>query len=486
MSTCNTLGLDVYIPSDDMPWNAIRVKHLYRRAGYGANFETIQNALSMTPSDLVDLLVDEALLKTPLPDPGWGYWDQPTILDYYGGNYIAESRQYLEYAFFDSMRNDNLFGRMTMFWSNHFVTEENLLKDPPYLYQQFLMRQTHCVGNFKDFVRAVGTDPSMLFYLNGYQNTAGTPNENYARELYELFTLGVDNGYTEDDIVETSRALTGYNTRTAVWGEVLFNANNTFDTTDKTIFGQTGNWGYDDVIDILFEQKPTLIANYICEKLYKYFVASEVNEDIVIELAQTFIDNDFEIAPVLRQLFKSEHFFSDDAIGTLIKSPIDLIIQLQNELNIYTESTDNTLNRRVSLISYYLEMAVFDPPNVAGWPGDEFWLNSVTIPERWLRIKHVLNIRKNEGLGIYAALAISMFDDVNEPADNVARGIVDLFLTKDLYYENEYEEAIATFKDGVPSTYFEDGTWDLTYFNLDTQVWNLLRYIQELPEFQLK
>ena len=117
-----------------------------------------------------------------------------------------------------------------------------------------------------------------------FENTSAHPNENYARELYELFTLGVDNGYTQTDIVETSKALTGYNHRNDFCADIFF-ANGTFDASDKTIFDQTGNWGYDDVIDILFEQKGSLIAKFICTKLYKYFVSPVVNEDIVDDLA---------------------------------------------------------------------------------------------------------------------------------------------------------------------------------------------------------
>ena len=148
----------------------------------------------------------------------------------------------------------------------------------------------------------------MLMYLNGYENRNNAPNENYARELYELFTLGEGNGYTQDDITETARALTGYNNRQD-GGPIYFNPNR-FDNGEKTIFGRKGNWNYDDVINILFEEKSDLISKFIVRKLYKHFVSPDVNEAIVDELALYFINNNFELEPLYRKLFKSEHFIN--------------------------------------------------------------------------------------------------------------------------------------------------------------------------------
>jgi len=228
--------------------------------------------------------------------------------------------RYLESLYYDLMREKNLNASLINFWSNHFVTESNSLGKIPQIFQQLLMRQKYCIGNFKEFVHAVGIDIMMLHYLNGFENKVGKPNENYARELYELFTLGVDNGYTQEDTVETARALTGYNVLDIAWGDITFDES-TFDNGEKTIFGETGDWGYTHVIDILFEQRGELIANYICTKFYTYFVSADVNEEIVTELAQVFLDNDFDIAPVLSVLFKSKHFFDDKSFGTIIKSP---------------------------------------------------------------------------------------------------------------------------------------------------------------------
>jgi len=169
----------------------------------------------------------------------------------------------------------------------------------------------------------MGKTPAMLLYLNGAESTAENPNENYARELFELFTLGEDNGYTQQDIEEAARAFTG-------WG-VELSANSVFDFQnwdfgEKTVFGQTGVWNFTDVHNILFEQRGNQIAQHVCNEIYRYFVSEKGNDDVVQEMAQVFLDNNFEIAPMFRQLFSSEHFFDEEIIGTRIKSPWELEI----------------------------------------------------------------------------------------------------------------------------------------------------------------
>ena len=151
--------------------------------------------------------------------------------------------------------------KINSFWSNHFVTDF-MYNHPTYTFRYYNNIQQNVLRNFKEFVRIIGLDDAMLMYLNGYENKNSAPNENYSRELFELFTLGEGNGYTqEDDITETARALTGYNSRTNR-GPISFNEK-WYDDGEKTIFGRTGNWNYDDVIDILFEEKKEIIGNFV-------------------------------------------------------------------------------------------------------------------------------------------------------------------------------------------------------------------------------
>ena len=279
------------------------------------------------------------------------------------------------------MINNGFRERLSLFWSNHFVIEFRDVNQPAYLYQYYALIQTHALGNFKTFVHEVGLAPAMLRYLNGYENKKNSPNENYARELYELFTLGEGNGYSQEDITETSRALTGYNRFQTYLGIIEFNEN-TFDKGSKSIFGRQGNWGYTDVIDILFEEKKDLIAEFICTKIYRYFVSPQVEVSIVNDMARTLKQNEFEILPVLKQLFKSEHFFDSVNSNVLIKSPADLMLGLHHSLALQQK---NSVDLEINLRNKCKEMGqeIFSPVDVAGWQGDQDWINSETLPKRW-------------------------------------------------------------------------------------------------------
>lgn len=487
--TCNSSSLATYVPSADKPWNEMRIKHFYRRFGFGATPTTVNEALGQVPGNLIDDLLTEAINLPNTPDPEWGYLDKEEGIAYVGQDtYWHDLRTKFLYTIFEDLRKDQIRGRMTMFMHELFVSrrENNI----PYMFQAYITKQKYALGNFKDFIHDMGLDAVMLRYLNNYDNKAGNPNENYARELYELFTLGVDNGYTEEDIQETARAFTGYNTEKTDEGIIEFNVEGTFDDTDKTIFGQTGPWGYSDVIDILFEQKSSLIATYICTKLYEYFVSYTLNEDIIVTLAQTFIDNDFELAPVLSQLFKSEHFFDEACVGVLMKSPLDLVILHDKEISYVVQDVE-TIGNMYGIYPfaalYTLEMDLLRPPNVSGWVKHKTWINSVSIAERIYQMENYSRKHNNleGGSEVYANFARELFD-MNDDATFVARGIVNFCLSKDGVYEAEYEEAISVFKDGVPENYFVDGTWDLTYDNLSKQVKNLLNHVFSIPEFQLK
>ena len=206
---CATGTLVPYADNAAAPWNRARVQHLFRRLGYGATQGTIAAAEQLTPDALVDQLIDDALNASNLPEPTWSNW---TIDDY--SDFGAESSvQLIEYAndWIGTMLDNGAKERITLFWHNHFVTRFEDYFCPSWMYTYHQLLQTHALGNFREFVYEMGKTPAMLVFLNGVQNNRFEPNENYARELFELFTLGQDNGYTQQDIVETARALTGWN-----------------------------------------------------------------------------------------------------------------------------------------------------------------------------------------------------------------------------------------------------------------------------------
>lgn len=273
---CNTASLAPYTA----PLNRSQAAHLYRRLGFSASVETIDQAEGQTAGTLVDSLIAEAQAAPPIPAPLWADWnrgDYPEDDDERNA-LIRTQRTEFSVAYANQMLNNNLRERLSFFWSNHFVTELEVYDCNSFLYHYIDCLQRNSLGNFKTFVSEIGLTSAMLYYLDGAYNNGSNPNENYARELYELFTLGEGNGYTEEDIIETAKALSGYVERGELGCEQVTFREDRFDPGSKTIFGQTGNWGYDDVIDILFEQRPNEIALFICTKLYEFFVHPDSND----------------------------------------------------------------------------------------------------------------------------------------------------------------------------------------------------------------
>ncbi len=491
---CNTSTLAPYTT----PLDRSRAAHLYRRLGFSGPIQTIDQAVGQTAGALVDNLVNQALNMAPTPAPTWADWNN--------SNYPADddaARQMrraqldewrLTYA--NGMLANNLRERLSFFWSNHFVTEIDVYNCTSFLYYYINCLQRNAIGNFKTFVSEIGLTNAMLYYLDGVYNNGDNPNENYGRELYELFTLGEGNAYTEQDIIETARALSGYVERGEIGCEpVAFDATK-HDAGSKTILGQSGNWGYDDVMDVLFQQRPNEIAEFICRKLYEFFVhpdskdATGNAQAIISGMATTFVSNNFEIAPVLSQLFKSQHFFDDKAIGVIIKSPFDFYFNFLKESGFTYNDTNVS-----EIINYsrLLTQNLFDPIDVAGWQRDRSWINTNFIIGRWLTIESILENfyqADNEQFRAFA-LAIAGNDGLtsNNP-DVIARPIVDFVLPKGLLTEPDYEKAFAIFRSDVDNTYYEGGTtpsWTLAIWpQAPFQVYLLLQYLAREPEFQLK
>lgn len=484
ITRCNVAPLSVYSPSSENPWNEQAVNHLYRRVGFGATRSTTEKALAKNPSRLIDEIIDEALVQNPIPAPEWANWIRKQFYD--TGENPFEFRRRLKNDWMDRFFQSNLRERMTLFWSNHFVTEDHVYNSPAYAYQYYSLLHLHALGNFKEFTRDIGLNPAMLMYLNGRQNTKNRPNENYARELYELFTLGVNNGYTQNDIEETARALTGWNTVEEPWGPITFDQRK-FDNGSKTIFGETGNWGYEDVITILFEKHSNKIAKFICKKFYKYFVSPEVNMQVVEELADVFLQNDFEIAPVLRKLFKSAHFFDRSTYGVIMKSPIDVQVCLFKELDFELPGDFEFMNK-IRAGSQLLGQIPLSPVDVAGWQGDTDWIGSATLVARWNRLNWYIwksYTHKSEQFQQFVVQLMDNDADANNVTE-ICKKIVDHFLPKAWKNASDYDQALEIFKDQVPDNYFEDGTWTLSYPSVNRQVYKLLLFIIRIPEFQLK
>ncbi|RYC50872.1 DUF1800 domain-containing protein [Flagellimonas olearia] len=492
---CNTSTLAPYTT----PLDRLRAAHLYRRLDFSASVPTINNAINQNAGSLVDSLVDQALAAPVIPAPAWADWtnaNYPDDDDLAGQMRRAQFEEF-SIAYGNALLTNGLRDRMSFFWSNHFVTEIDVYNCNQFLYYYINCLQRNALGNFKTFVHEIGLTSAMLYYLDGVRNRGNNPNENYGRELFELFTLGEGNAYTEQDIIETSKALSGY-TETGEEGctQVTFNAED-FNTENKTIFGQTGNWGYDDVIDILFNERGNEIAGFICKKLYEYFVHPDSTGeeggnalDIINGMAQTFVANNFEIAPVLRQLFKSQHFFDETTIGVIIKSPFDLYLNMVKETGFgYDDTTVINMIDSAGLIGQQL----FDPYDVAGWQRDRQWINTNFIIGRWLTSEMFLQRFYQDNAEQFRDLGLALSGNAGQTSNNpdlVAKPIIDWFTPKGLLTDADYDRAYIAFRSDVDVNYYEGGTqpsWTLLGWETGpSQVYLLLRHMSREPEFQLK
>lgn len=496
---CNTSTLAPFTE----PLDAYRAAHLYRRLGFSASVTTLNQAVGLTAGAVVDTLINDAIAQPPSVAPVWADWNE--------NNYPADDdaaralrraqRDEWRLTYTQDLLDNNLRDRLSFFWHNHFVTELDVYDCNSFLYHYINCLQRNAIGNFKTFVSEIGLTDAMLYYLDGVYNNGNNPNENYARELYELFTLGEGVGYTEDDIIETARALTGYVERGEIGcSPTLFDPTR-FDNGSKTILGQTGNWGYDDVMDIIFAQRANEIAYFISEKLYAYFVHPDTRDAagnaqaIISELAATFVTNNFEIAPMLSQLFKSEHFFDDDAIGVIIKSPFDLYLNLYKETDFTYDNTN--LNFAIDS-SAMLGQELYDPVDVAGWQRDRTWINTNFIIGRWLTMEVVLEnfYQSNpEQFRTLAMDAVGPGDSNTSNPETVVTALVNKFTPKGLLTAQEFENAMSVFKiEDVPENYYGPdytpgglGLWMLAVSaEVPSQVFLLLMHLSRQPEFQLK
>lgn len=266
--------------------------------------------------------------------------------------------------------------KMTLFWHGHFACS---VFNPHHLAQLNNVMRTHALGNFRTLLMEVSKSPAMINYLHLKQNKKQSPNEDFARELCELFTLGRDNVYTEKDIPEIARAFTGWMTDKN--GKFVFNTKR-HDFGKKTIFGKTGNFKGEDVIDLLLEKKET--ASFIAAKVYRYFVNPKINPVRVGELADVFYNSNYDIGKLMTYLFSSKWFYARENMGSKIKSPIELMVGLMRTFYINLEKSNGYV-----FIQKVLEQVLFKPPNVAGWPGDKKWIDSSRLAFR-LRLPAVL------------------------------------------------------------------------------------------------
>ena len=262
--------------------------------------------------------------------------------------------------------------RMVLFWHNHFTSSLRKVKWPGYLYAQNALLRRHALGNFRTLVQAVVMDPAMLIYLDGRKNKARQPNENFAREVLELFTMGEGRGYTEHDIREAARAFTGWQIDRAKGRAVLRTRQH--DTGIKTVLGRRGRLDGEAVVDAILARPE--VAEHVTEKLWRAFVSDQPDPPTVRRLAQVFRNSGYEIEPLMKALLMSDGFRDPHNRHALIKSPVDLVV-----------GTARLAGTRVPVERMHkfakaMGQDLFDPPNVKGWPGGRAWVTTASLPAR--------------------------------------------------------------------------------------------------------
>ncbi|MEY2725285.1 MAG: hypothetical protein RLZZ458_1152 [Planctomycetota bacterium] len=358
-------------PGRDGEWNLRTAAHLFRRAGFGANRSRLEAAIRSTPAATID-----ELLETAEPAEFQSEMSRLAASAIAGGNAQPLSAWWLYRILATPCQ---LLEKMTLFWHGHFATSADKVTDPALMLAQNQLLRRCAFAGFEELVQEVSRDPAMLLYLDAASSRKAHPNENYARELMELFCLG-EGRYSEQDIREIARCFTGWEVRR---GEYRFNRFQ-HDTGEKQFLGQAGVYGGEDAVRIVLQQPSA--PEFIVEKLLRFFVMDEPPNVAALcaPLARQFRDSGLQIRPVLRTIFNSRLFFSTQSIARKVRSPAELAIGLLRCL----EGTTNTVELASSLNQ--LGQGLLYPPSVKGWDGGRAWINSSTLLGRSNLVRSLL------------------------------------------------------------------------------------------------
>lgn len=408
MGTPRAGNLNPIAPSD---WNRARAAHLLERAGFGGTPDQIDRLAAMTPADAIALMIHgEAQADDLPPFEESGFWD-PSLSDvpvsrpaatelaertgaalgvrvkpggarplqpvtnrffYWLRATTLETRR-VAFWWLDRMLRSRhpLEEKMTLFWHGHFATTEEKLRDYRKIKQQLDTLRRGALGSFRDLLTAIAKDPAMLVFLDAAHNVKGAPNENFGREVMELFTMGIGT-YSEEDIREAARAFTGWTNDDLAF--VFDPARH--DDGEKRFLGQTGAFDGDDILRIILQQDQTAIT--IATKIYRFFVRTEVNPDLSRSLGALLRENDYQIAPFLTALFLSEDFHAAPSVGTHIKSPTELIVSTYRKLGLTSlpgVPDPYSVGKTLGQVLLY-------PPTVAGWGEGRSWITPGLLFER--------------------------------------------------------------------------------------------------------
>ncbi len=528
-------GLEIYSGA----FGKDQILHLLRRTTFGATTEDIDLLSGMTVETAVDTLLSTSKIPPSPPINNYSSSKDPTG--------VLPGETWVNAAYHSTVNNQrnesfkswwiglmwsqscSIEEKMCLFWHNHFATETTATFDARFVYKHHTLLRQYALGNFKELTRLITTDPAMLVYLNGYVNTKFSPDENYARELQELFTLGKGPGskYTEEDVRAVSRLLTGWKVNQS--GNSSYFDPLLHDSADKHFSGfydnavirglggsNGGMFELNELIELMFAKEE--VSKFIARKLYRYFIYYNIDsltESKVIEpLAQIIRSNNYEIKPALRQLLCSAHFFDPVNAGCFIKTPLDLVIGLLRTTDVTIQSavTDpkvTTIQRygvfgAIKNISAKMQMNIGDPPNVAGWPAYyqsplfyQLWINSDTLATRNLFVDVMAS-----NTGIVASNAKILIDPITlakkfphpEDPDILIDEIVEYLYAIPISSTTKEQLKISTLLSGQLSDHYWTDAWsafesdpeDVANKNsVSIRLRTLLKALMNGAEFQL-
>lgn len=385
--------------------DADEARHLLNRTGFAASQLEVGEFTGLTRIQAANRLLEAGRTVAVSPPPAWV--NEPSIPITQYRELTDEARQAevklnIERAFelrewwFREMLNtpSPLTEKMTLFWHNHFATSQQKVRQTGLMYQQHVLLRKHALGNFGVLLHQIARDPAMLIYLDSASNRKGQANENFAREVMELFTLGEGN-YSEEDIKQVARAFTG-------WSLDMETAQYKFrwfihDDGEKTIFGQKAKFNGDQALDLLLARKET--AEFITRKLWREFVSPTPDDGAVTRMAGLFRASGYEITKLMQAMLTSDAFYALENRGSLIKSPVEFVVGTLKQFEI---SPPNM--RPFVMTAALLGQNVFAPPNVKGWPGGERWINSASLLGRKQFIENLFKHRSRVEAGMSAMI----------------------------------------------------------------------------------
>lgn len=381
------------IPGQVVAMEFEEARHLLSRTGFGASHSEIQEYQTLDFEEAVDRLLDTAPARWVTPAPDW--IDDPVLGRAGKKGSLSQKEKKVRQKMVRARAVDlkawwyremidsqsQLTERMTLFWHNHFTSSFKKVKSPYLLYHQNLLLRQNATGNFANLLHKIARDPAMVLYLDTQTNLKGSPNENFARELLELFTLG-EGHYTEMDIKEGARAFTGWSVNRKT-GKFRLRSKQ-HDSGEKQFMGNKGNFDGDEIIEILLKDPRTALN--ITRKLWIEFVTETPDPDQIKKLSRQFKDSGYELKPLIRSMLMSRAFRDPAARGTLMKSPVELTVGTIRALEIPVLET-----RPLVHYGRVLGQDIFDPPNVKGWAGGTSWIDTNTLLMRQTVLADILH-----------------------------------------------------------------------------------------------